>query len=110
MRKSEIENKPGAKPRAGNPAWVKGAESPNPGGRPKTDVAFRVRARRVVDEKILDRWEREIDEDGPDWVKCSELLAGYGYGKPTQPVESAKDDPDTALLTAAQLAALAASE
>ena len=102
--KSEIENKRGAKPKMGNPAWVKGSVSPNPGGRPKTDVAFRVRARRVVDEKILDRSEREIDEDGPDWVKCSELLAGYGYGKPTQPIEPAKDDPE-----AAQLAALAAA-
>lgn len=59
----------------------------NPEGRPKVDVAFRARARKAVDDRVLDRWIAELENDGPEWVKCSELLAAYGYGKPSQAVE-----------------------
>jgi hypothetical protein len=59
----------------------------NPSGRPKVVEEFRARARKAVDEKIVARWIREVEDDGPDWVKCSELLAAYGYGKPSQSVE-----------------------
>lgn len=88
-RKPEIENKPKAK--RGNPAWQKGAESPNPGGRPKVVEEFKLRARRVVDEHVLEMWEKEVSKKGKDWVKCSELLVAYGYGRPTQSLEAAVD-------------------
>lgn len=107
-----IENKPKTKSKMGNPAWVKGAPSPNPGGRPKTHSDFRARARQAVDEKVLERWEKEVTENGPDWVKCSELLAAYGYGKPSQAIEvsgnlSTEVPMDFEQLTAAELAELA---
>lgn len=59
-------------------------QSGNPCGRPKVIEAFRKRARKIVDSKVLDMWENELDTDGPDKMKASELLAAYAYGKPTQ--------------------------
>jgi hypothetical protein len=63
-------------------------KSGNPGGRPKGYGKFRKEARRVVDEKVIAAWENEVASLGDDWVKCSELLAAYGYGK----APSAPDD------------------
>lgn len=71
---------PGLKP-------FKKGQSGNPNGRPKVAEEFREGCRRILDAKVLKRWEREIDEDGPDWVKASELIAGYAVGKPSQAVE-----------------------
>ncbi len=84
-------------------SWSKG-QSGNPGGRPKLVDALRERALKAVDEKILEAWidecterEREVMtlegpvvvvERGKNWVKCSELLAAYGMGKPVQPTEN----------------------
>lgn len=67
----------------------------NPGGRPKENEMFRERARKAVDEHVLDAWVSEVTPDeagerGKDWVKCSELLVAYGYGKPA----SAPEDND----------------
>jgi hypothetical protein len=61
----------------------------NPGGpgRPKAFSEFREKARKAVDEHVLKRWISEVETMGEHWVKCSELLASYGYGKPVQPVE-----------------------
>ena len=90
----------GGKP--GNPAWVKG-KSGNPGGRPKIVEGLRQRALKAVDETVLDAWIDEcrvrerhvmgalVECRGPDWVRCSQLLAEYGMGKPVQPVESKID-------------------
>ncbi len=59
----------------------------NPGGRPKEDIAFRARARKAVDEFVAQKWIDEVERDGPDWLKASELLAAYAYGKPSQSLE-----------------------
>lgn len=93
----------------------------NPGGRPKIVDELRQRALRAVDEKVLAAWEDELEErdrqvvtqvgaitvfcKGPNWVKCSELLAAYGLGKPVQPVESKVEVTvsDTRQMTTAQL-------
>lgn len=54
----------------------------NPGGRPKLAPHMRSRCRTIVDEKVISAWEEEVDERGTHWVRCSELLAAYGYGRP----------------------------
>jgi hypothetical protein len=105
----EIESKPKAK--RGNPAWVKGGESPNPGGRPKVIEAFRLKARAAVDEHVLQAWIDEIlpkpravrvageevivTDRGPEWMRAAELLAAYGYGRPTQPLSDSDGSPLT---------------
>ena len=84
----------------GNPNWKKGGPSPNPSGRPAVVEAFRLKARAAVDEHVLGAWidevqakERiEMTDNGPvsvmqrgrEWMRASELLAAYGYGKPAQ--------------------------
>ena len=57
-------------------------KSGNPGGRPKEREEFKLKARRIVDELVLDAWESEVRSKGDGWVKCSELLAAYAMGKP----------------------------
>lgn len=81
---AENSEKSAKKPR-GRP-FVKG-QTGNPGGRPAVNPVFRDRARSAVDQHVLDAWVAEVTPDkegkrGPNWVKCSELLAAYGYGKP----------------------------
>lgn len=71
----------------GNPNWKKGGPSPNPGGRPKIAEAFRASCRAFVDEHVLQAWQNEVLTLGKDWLRASELLAAYGYGRPTQTVE-----------------------
>lgn len=69
-----------AKPKRGRP-FVKG-QTGNPNGRPRVNPAFRDRARNAVDQHVLDAWVAEVEAQGDDWVRCSELLAAYGYGRP----------------------------
>lgn len=66
--------------------FVKG-KSGNPGGRVKLPEEFKLRAKKIVDELVLDKWEKEIRSGGENWVKCSELVSAYAYGKPTQGLE-----------------------
>ena len=66
--------------------FVKG-QSGNPGGRIKLPEEFRIKARKVVDLKVIQFWEEEIDSRGPNAIKASELLVAYAYGKPSQAVE-----------------------
>jgi len=63
----------------------------NPGGvgRKALPVEFRTRCKGLVDNHVLDAWENEIVSRGDQWVRCSELAAGYAYGKPAQPVTGA---------------------
>lgn len=75
---AEIESKPTEKKRRGNPNWIKGGSSPNPGGKPKKlveieamlDAEHRTVAnmkevfaqlRAMATENIISRW---IDKDG----------------------------------------------
>ncbi len=67
-------------------------KSGNPKGRPKTIEEFRKRCRAAVDKHVIKAWEKEIEAQGPHWVKCSEMLAAYGYCKPPQPVTGASGD------------------
>lgn len=61
--------------------------SGNPSGRPKVVEEFRQRARKAVDEHVLGRWIQEVVQDGPEWMRASEMLAAYGYGKPSSAPE-----------------------
>ena len=58
-------------------------ESGNPAGRPKVAEEFRARARRATDEMVFNAWEEEVRDRGSSWLRASELLAAYGYGKPS---------------------------
>lgn len=111
-----------------NPKWTKGGPSPNPSGRPKLVDELRQRALKAVDAKVIEAWIDELEErprqvvtqvgpvtvvcKGPNWVKCSELLAAYGMGKPVQPTESSVsvEIRDARQLSRDQLMAIAASE
>lgn len=75
----EPQNKPGTG-RNADGTLKKGAKL-NPGGRPKENEMFRERAKKAVDEHVLEAWISEVANRGDGWVKCSELLASYGYGK-----------------------------
>jgi len=66
-----------------NPFWVKGV-SPNPGGKHRLAKELRVKCLRIVDEVVIDRWKAEVASEGPDWFKCSALLAAYGLGRPPE--------------------------
>lgn len=66
--------------------WTKG-KSGNPSGRPKIREDLKARCIRLVDDLVIDSWVKEVQALGPEWVRCSELLAAYGYGKPAQMVE-----------------------
>lgn len=70
----------------------KKGQSGNPNGRPKIADEFRDKARKAVDDSVLDAWIEEVESRGDEWVRCSELLAAYGYGKPSQPVEHSGAD------------------
>ncbi len=72
--------------------WERGGPSPNPAGKPKGLKELRIRARDVVDRHVIAAWESEIINRGDNWVKCSELVTAYGYGKPP----SAPEDHDAA--------------
>jgi hypothetical protein len=107
------QNKP---PTSRNPDGTlkKGTAALNPGGRPKLDGLFRERAKKAVDEHVLQAWIDEVVNRGDAWAKCSELLAAYGYGKP----QSAPEDLDAmkagvvlpAGLTVSQVLAIAKGE
>ena len=92
-------------------AWKKG-QSGNPSGRPQVVDDFRKKARRAVDQHVLSRWIEEVESLGEHWVRCSELLAAYGYGKPIQPTESKVDVTinDAREMTREQLMAIASGE
>jgi hypothetical protein len=80
----------------------KKGQSGNPGGRVKLPEAFRERCKSAVDRIVIDAWEDEVElktrkrkingvevemqSRGPEWIKASELLSSYGYGKPAQPI------------------------
>ena len=84
--KSEPANRPESGARAENGTFPKG-RSGNPNGRPKIVEAFRDRARRATDEHVIAAWISEVEAMGDNWIKASELLAAYGYGRPAQSME-----------------------
>lgn len=62
----------------------KKGESGNPAGLPKANLDFRERCRRAVDEHVIERWIKEIENNGDNWPEAAKQLAAYGYGKPTE--------------------------
>lgn len=89
---AQPDSKSGASTRKGgnNPTGRGGfqkGQSGNPGGRSRINENFRERARKAVDAHVLEAWVREVESQGEEWVRCSELLAAYGYGKPSSAPE-----------------------
>lgn len=62
-------------------------EKGNKYGKGRPPLEFKLRCSLITDMVVVDAWEREVKEQGPDWVKCSELLANHGKGKPKESVE-----------------------
>lgn len=56
-------------------------------GAPAHNKNFRATCRIIVDALVIKAWHAEVESHGPDWLRCSELLTAYGYGKPPQSVE-----------------------
>ena len=81
-------------------------QSGNPSGRAKVAEEFRQRARRAVDEHVLSAWVAEVETQGEHWVRCSEMLAAYGYGRPA----SAPEDLAAAAAGPSPLVALSRAE
>lgn len=67
--------------------------SANPAGKPAGVAAFRLKARVKVDELVIDAWVAEIQGRGPDWMKASELLTAYAYGRPVVAVSGPDEGP-----------------
>ena len=86
MSEEPLSNSEESAPRPLGRPFVKG-QSGNPGGRPKIPSEFKTSCRKAVDEHVLTAWINEVVTHGKEWVRCSELLASYGYGKPSQPIE-----------------------
>lgn len=59
-------------------------KSGNPSGRPKVAISFRLSCREAVDKDCFPLWVKEVQTNGKNAMKASELLAAYGYGKPTE--------------------------
>jgi hypothetical protein len=74
--------KPKGKPR-GRP--FQPGQSGNLSGRRPLPEEFRSTCRQHA-EAHLPRLISEIEAGGQHWVKAWELLAAYGFGKPTQPI------------------------
>ena len=84
--KGEPANRKKTGARLENGTFPKG-KSGNPNGRPKIVEEFRDRARKATDEFVIAAWISEVESMGDNWVKASELLAAYGYGRPAQSME-----------------------
>lgn len=68
--------------------FATGTKRPSNEGGPKFGQAvFKASARQVVDAHVINAWSNEIVTKGPQWIKASELVTAYAYGKPKQSVE-----------------------
>lgn len=74
---------------------------PNPGGRPKLSEEFKIALRGYGEEAILFQYNIMIGKlkaNMRERVKCSELLADRGLGRPVQGVDLQSDGPVFVLL------------
>lgn len=98
MAATEIENKPlTIRPDRpdGNPAWIRGGASPNPGGRPK-GLAALVRSQTMEGAELVAfylaimRGTKRIDKRAPPLalrMDAAAWLADRAFGKPPQQLE-----------------------
>jgi hypothetical protein len=66
--------------------------SGNPKGRPKTPKEFKELCFNEGAPKAFACLIRELENDGKDRVRASEILMAYGIGKPKQSIEHAGAD------------------
>ena len=67
----------------GNPNWVKGGASPNPGGKPRGLVVFRSELSAAVGNQIVDVVKRALSNpDDRIALEAAKFAASYLYGKP----------------------------
>jgi hypothetical protein len=70
----------------GNPSWIAGAESPNPGGRPQTLQEFRALAIALAPKALL-KMNGMLDDPTTKQeiiIRIIEIIFDRAYGKPTQ--------------------------
>ena len=90
-----IENKALTIPRPGNPAWVRGGSSPNPGGRPKGLAALVKEytddgAELVAFMVAVLRGRKRVNGNAPSLslrMEAAAWLADRGFGKVALPLE-----------------------
>lgn len=75
--------------RAGNPTWVRGGPSPNPGGRPtkRADLTQLVQSHGPELIAVLLSIALASETAPRDRISASQLLLAYGFAKPTQGIE-----------------------
>lgn len=61
-------------------------------GRPSLKDEFRSRCRQATIDKCLPMWLSEVETNGKDAIRASQLLAEYGFGKPHQQVALTGED------------------
>src|SRR5690348_16972969 len=61
-------------------------QSGNPNGKPKIAVEFRQRCKDFMDSEGWDKLVALAKGNTRDAMRALELVAGYSYGKPTQPL------------------------
>jgi hypothetical protein len=93
----------------GNPKWVKGGASPNPGGRPKGTAHVATLARAYTEEAILKLVAimRNAKAATTSQAAAAIALLDRGYGRPAQATEVTVRR-DIADLTTDELIAIAA--
>jgi hypothetical protein len=82
----EIENMSG---KPGNPAWVKGGPSPNPGGRPKASTALKqaLEALAIDDDTATKKLKRLLEStDDKVALDAVKFLIDHVKGKPRQEI------------------------
>ena len=67
----------------------------NPGGpgRPRIPSEFKAKCKKATDEHVFKAWLSEVENKGDHWPKAAEMLAAYGYGKPSQPLTGEGEGP-----------------
>jgi hypothetical protein len=81
------------KQKRGNPNWVKGGKSPNPGGRPKS-ANYAGAARKWLDENadaLVQIHGAAALGKKPD-LSAARMLVEYAEGKPKQSIDLTVDD------------------
>jgi hypothetical protein len=58
--------------------------SGNPGGRPTKVKHLVLQARDALQEKVLPKLIKAVDEEWEDWIRAAALLMAYGMGKPPE--------------------------